>query len=113
MRPRGVTREFRTSGSFKGIIALMGLVVIVGAAGFFATGLSALGFLKFPASFQWPAGYVKRRGEDAKWKIRCSACASWPGPKYMLAVAFLAWVARRRLLGVILELHPRQAGQSK
>ena len=36
----------------------MGLLVLVGAGGFFAAGLSAVGVLKLPSSVEWPAGYV-------------------------------------------------------
>lgn len=39
-------------------VAAMGLLAIVGGAGFFAIGLSAAGFLTLPNSFEWPAGYV-------------------------------------------------------
>jgi hypothetical protein len=55
---RGLARELNTDGPANWVVGLMGLLVIVGAAGFFATGLSAVGVLNFPRSFQWPAGYV-------------------------------------------------------
>lgn len=68
---RGMARVFKTGGSLKWIIALMGLLVIVGGAGFFASGLSAVGFIKFPRSFQWPAGYVIGvvRAPDGKYIV--------------------------------------------
>lgn len=54
-----VVREPKTGGTDNWLVGIMGLLVIVGAAGFFATGLAALGVLNLPGSFEWPAGYVK------------------------------------------------------
>jgi hypothetical protein len=37
----------------------MYLLVLVGAGGFFAAGLSATGIIKLPSSYEWPAGYAR------------------------------------------------------
>jgi hypothetical protein len=65
---RGIAREIRGHDSTPLIVALMGLLVIVGAGGFFAAGLSAVGMLKLSNSFEWPAGYVSGVAKTADGK---------------------------------------------
>jgi hypothetical protein len=55
---RGMAREFKKTDRFKWIVAVMYLLILVGASGFFAAALSATGVLKLPTSREWPAGYV-------------------------------------------------------
>ena len=55
---RSVTREFMTGHRSNWFVGSMGFLVLVGAIGFFGAGMSAVGFLKFPNSFEWPAGNV-------------------------------------------------------
>jgi len=66
-----ITREFNDCVRHNLIVGFMGLLVIAGGAGFFATGLLAVDFLKFPRSFQWPAGYVNGvvRTPDGKYIV--------------------------------------------
>jgi bacteriorhodopsin len=47
---RGITGEIQRTQQTKWIMGLMGLLVLVGAGGFFAAGLSAVGVLKLPSS---------------------------------------------------------------
>ena len=51
---RMLKRERRTNW----LVAVMGLLVFIGSAGFFAEALSADGIIKLPKSYEWPAGYV-------------------------------------------------------
>ncbi len=55
---RGIVRWVPPDGPKKWIVAVMGLLVLVGACGFFGAALSAEGVLQFPRSFEWPVGYV-------------------------------------------------------
>jgi hypothetical protein len=58
---RGMAREFKRadrSNRSKWIVTVMYVLVLIGASGFFAAGLSAVGVLKLPTSREWPAGYV-------------------------------------------------------
>jgi hypothetical protein len=55
---RGIARDVRRGGSTKLFIGVMGLLVLVGAGGFFGAALSAMGLLKLPTYYEWPAGYV-------------------------------------------------------
>lgn len=43
---------------FKWIVGVTYFLILIGASGFFATALSAVGILKLPCSREWPAGYV-------------------------------------------------------
>jgi hypothetical protein len=55
---RGMAREFKKADRFKWIVAVMYLLILIGASGFFAAALSATGVLKLPTYREWPAGYV-------------------------------------------------------
>jgi hypothetical protein len=55
---RGIARDVRRGGSTKLLIGVMGLLVLIGAGGFFGAALSAMGLLKLPTYYEWPAGYV-------------------------------------------------------
>jgi len=55
---RGITHDFRRGGSKKLVLGVMGFFILIGAGGFFGAALSAMGMLKLPTSFEWPAGYV-------------------------------------------------------
>ncbi len=55
---RGIAQELRPSGPRRWAVALFGAVTIVGFGGFLGTMLAAVGMLRFPASFEWPAGHV-------------------------------------------------------
>jgi hypothetical protein len=54
----GIARDLAGPIHLKMLLGLMGLFVLLGAAGFFGAALSATGMLKLPKSFEWPAGYV-------------------------------------------------------
>jgi hypothetical protein len=68
---RDVTRQFKWGHRSNWFIGLMGLFVLIGASGFFGAGMSAVGFLKFPNSFEWPAGNVcgVKRTTDGKYVV--------------------------------------------
>jgi hypothetical protein len=55
---RGMAREFKRADRFKWIVGVMYFFVLIGASGFFAAALSAVGIFKLPSSREWPAGYV-------------------------------------------------------
>lgn len=55
---RGMAREFERANRFKWIVGAMYFLILIGAGGFFAAALSAVGILKLPTSREWPAGYV-------------------------------------------------------
>jgi hypothetical protein len=55
---RDVCREFKPGGRRNWFVGSMGALVLVGACGFFGSGMSAVGFLKLPNSLEWPAGNV-------------------------------------------------------
>jgi hypothetical protein len=55
---RGVAHEFKWGDRSNWFVGLMGLLVLIGATGFFGSGMSAVGFLRLPNSFEWPAGNV-------------------------------------------------------
>jgi hypothetical protein len=52
-------RESKGHPKIRWILAFFGLLIMLGAGGFFAAALSASAVLKFPNSFEWPAGYVR------------------------------------------------------
>jgi hypothetical protein len=58
MAVAGGIREFAKSGRMKWVVGSMTALVLIGAGGFFASGLVAMGTLKLPNSFQWAAGDV-------------------------------------------------------
>lgn len=55
----GIVRDLTGPAPLKWVIGAMGLLVVLGSGGFFASALSALGMLKLPDSFEWRAGYVR------------------------------------------------------
>jgi hypothetical protein len=55
---RGMIREFKRADRFKWIAGVMYVLILIGAGGFFAAALSAVGVFKFPTSREWPAGSV-------------------------------------------------------
>jgi len=59
MAGRGMVRMLKEAERSKWVIGAMSLLILIGAGGFFAAGLSALGVLRTPSSYEWPAGYVK------------------------------------------------------
>jgi hypothetical protein len=56
---REISREFKRGDQAKWVVGIMGFLMLIGAAGFFGTMLSALDILKLPNSFEWPPGYVR------------------------------------------------------
>jgi hypothetical protein len=69
---RGMTRGFREEADrFKLIVWVMYLLILIGAGGFFAAALSAVGILNLPTSLEWPAGYVRGvvTAEDGKYVV--------------------------------------------
>lgn len=56
---RWMAKELKTSERAKWIKGTMYLLILIGAGGFFAAALSATGIIKLPASYEWPAGYVR------------------------------------------------------
>jgi hypothetical protein len=68
---RGMAREFKEAGRFKLIAWVMYLLILIGAGGFFAAALSAVGILNLPTSREWPAGYVRGvvTAEDGKYIV--------------------------------------------
>src|SRR5260370_26217493 len=57
MAARGTVRELKRADRFKWIVGVMYFLILIGASGFFAAALSAVGILKLPTSREWPAGY--------------------------------------------------------
>jgi hypothetical protein len=55
---RDLARQFKHGNRFRWILAILSFLVLIGAGGFFAAALSAMGVIKLPASREWPAGYV-------------------------------------------------------
>jgi hypothetical protein len=55
---RGVSREFKSGDRSNWFVGSMALLVIIGACGFFGSGMAAVGILKIPKWFEWPAGNV-------------------------------------------------------
>ena len=55
---RGVLKDLKRSEKTRWIAGVAGLLILVGAGGFFASGLAALDVVKVPGSVEWPAGYV-------------------------------------------------------
>jgi hypothetical protein len=53
---RFLARELELADRLKWIAAVLSLLILIGATGFFATILSGIGVLKLPASWEWPAG---------------------------------------------------------
>ena len=68
---RGRASEFKQAGRFKLIAWVMYLLILIGAGGFFAAALSAVGVLNLPTSWEWPAGYVSGvvTAEDGKYIV--------------------------------------------
>jgi hypothetical protein len=58
MAARGASRDLKSGGSLRWLLAVPALVGLLGFGGFFAQAMSAEGILKLPKSYQWPAGYV-------------------------------------------------------
>lgn len=56
---QGIVHTRRRGETTNWIVVAMGLLVLTGFGGFFAAMLAGEGVLKFPNSFEWPAGYVK------------------------------------------------------
>lgn len=54
----GINRMLKRGRRTNWLVAAMGLLVIIGSAGFFAEILSGAGVIKLPKSYEWPAGYV-------------------------------------------------------
>lgn len=67
----GIARELTGPTPLKWVVGAMGLLVVLGAGGFFAAALCAVGMLKLSNSFEWPAGYVKGvvRTADGKYVV--------------------------------------------
>jgi hypothetical protein len=61
----GIVRQLKRGRRVNWLVAISGLFLMVGAGGFFATGLSAAGVINLPDSFEWPAGYVRGVAETA------------------------------------------------
>jgi hypothetical protein len=55
---RDLARQFKPGNRFRWIVATLSFLVLIGAGGFFAAALSAMGVIKLPASREWPSGYV-------------------------------------------------------
>jgi hypothetical protein len=55
---RSIVRSFNRGGHATWLVAAMGFLILVGSGGFFGAGLSAMGIVKLPNSFEWPAGSV-------------------------------------------------------
>jgi hypothetical protein len=55
---RDLARQFKGGNRFRWIVATLSMLVLIGAGGFFAAVLSAMGVIKLPLSREWPAGYV-------------------------------------------------------
>ncbi len=68
---RGRASEFKQAGRLKLIAWVMYLLILIGAGGFFAAALSAVGVLNLPTSWEWPAGYVSGvvTAEDGKYIV--------------------------------------------
>jgi hypothetical protein len=58
MSVRGASREVKSGGRLKPLLALPAVAGLVGFGGFFAQMMSAEGIIKLPKSYEWPAGYV-------------------------------------------------------
>jgi hypothetical protein len=56
---RGMAKELKAPERAKWFRGTMYLLILIGAGGFFAAGLSATGVIKLPTSYEWPAGYVR------------------------------------------------------
>ena len=67
----GIGRMLKRGGRINWLVAVMGLLVFVGSAGFFAEALSAEGIIKLPKSYEWPAGYVNgvTQTSDGKYVV--------------------------------------------
>lgn len=55
---RGIAKQHRRGERLNWIVWVAGLLVVLGAAGFFGSALLAIGMIKLPPSVEWPAGYV-------------------------------------------------------
>jgi hypothetical protein len=56
---RGMARDFKRADRLRWTVAVMYFLILIGAGGFFAAALSAMGVLKLPTYREWPAGYVR------------------------------------------------------
>lgn len=66
-----IVRQVKRGDRVNWLVMISGLFLIVGAGGFFAAGLSALGVLTLPESFEWPSGYVRGvvQTQDGKYVV--------------------------------------------
>jgi hypothetical protein len=55
---RGISRIFKRPGQSKWLVAVTGLLGLIGFGGFFVEMLSGEGIVTLPKSYEWPAGYV-------------------------------------------------------
>jgi hypothetical protein len=55
---RGISRDFKRLGRSKWLVAVTGLLCLIGFGGFFVEMLSGAGIFTLPKSFEWPAGYA-------------------------------------------------------
>jgi hypothetical protein len=72
MATHGTNRELNSYGrKSKWLLALPGLVGLVGFGGFFAQAFSAEGIITLPRSYEWPAGYVSNvvRTPEGKYVV--------------------------------------------
>lgn len=58
MAARGVRDDLKRGGGLKWLLAISGLIGLLGFGGFFAQAFSAEGIIKLPKAYEWPAGYV-------------------------------------------------------
>src|SRR6476469_4985815 len=67
----GIVRQVKRGGRVNWLVSIAGLFLMVGAGGFFATGLSAMDVITLPDSFEWPSGYVRGvvQTQDGKYVV--------------------------------------------
>jgi hypothetical protein len=67
----GIVRQVKRGGRVNWLVVIAGLLVMVGAGGFFAAGLSATGVITLPDYFEWPSGYVRGvvQTQDGKYVV--------------------------------------------
>jgi len=66
-----IVRQVKRGGRVNWLVSIAGLFLMVGAGGFFAAGLSAMGVITLPDSFEWPSGYVRGvvQTQDGKYVV--------------------------------------------
>jgi hypothetical protein len=66
-----IVRQVKRGGRVNWLVSIAGLFLMVGAGGFFAAGLSAMGVVTLPDSFEWPSGYVRGvvQTQDGKYVV--------------------------------------------